>query len=186
MALQGAFGARFCPGSRQGLRNLPIFIWSNQSGCPIAKALRDTLKYKLLLTINSVFPLLFPSCTAKALIEGGINIDVRNIQKMTPLLAACEMASQGNAKGPESIRFITAKMLISYGADICATNGQGSNALHLAVEARPDVHTIWFPLQSGVNVNAKDSRGSTPFHVFCGGSIAGLGTKAETKEVFEL
>jgi len=125
--------------------------------------------------------------TAKALIEGGINIDVRNIQKMTPLLAACEMAPQGNAKGPESIRFITAKMLISYGADICATNGQGSNALHLAVEARPlDVHTIRFLLQSGVNVNAKDSQDSTPFHVFCGGSIAGFGTKAETEEVFEL
>ena len=48
------------------------------------------------------------------------------------------------------------------------TNGSGENALHIALGAEnPDVQLIVFLLDSGLDVDAEDSNGRTPFHCFC-------------------
>lgn len=103
--------------------------------------------------------------TAEAFIQGGFDVNLKNMKGETPLFLACNISSKNDDNTIESLPMTMAKMLIKHGADVHTTNKSGKNALHIVVGAKePDAQLVKFLLDSGLDVNAKDSSGQTPFH----------------------
>ena len=126
--------------------------------------------------------------TVEALLQGGIDVDVREKRGMTPLMSACEIYTRSDDYALRSLPLTIVKMLIHHGADVCAVNNSKSNALHFALAKQsPDVQVIRFLLESGVDVNAINSAGYSPFHNFCKGfGCSYTLVDRETEETFDL
>ena len=111
--------------------------------------------------------------TAEALLQGGIDVNVRNGEEgggENALMLACRISTSNKDAALESLPLTMLEMLIKYGADVCATNSRGENALHMAVgSTKPGINIIKLLLQNGVDVGAINASGFTPFHVFCKG-----------------
>ena len=105
--------------------------------------------------------------TAEAFIQSGFDFKWKNENGDTLLFLACEFSSLNDNNDIESLPMTMVKMLIEHGADVHTTNGSGENALHIALGAeRPDVQLVKFLLDSGLDIDAKDSDGQTPFDYF--------------------
>ena len=126
--------------------------------------------------------------TVEALLQGGIDVDVRDNKEQTPLMTACEIYTQSDNHALRSLPLTIVKMLIHYGADVCAVDYGKSNALHFALANQsPDVQVIRFLLESGVDANRINSSGFTPFHNFCEGLQCSYTlVDRETEETFDL
>lgn len=126
--------------------------------------------------------------TAEVLLRGGVGVNVKNHDGETPLMLACENPPKNEDPTLRSVPPIIVKMLIDHGADVHATDEQGRNALHLAVESQlPDIRIIELLLRSGIDANLPDSQGYTPFHYF---SMVCRKSKEQVdpyiKEIFDL
>ena len=116
--------------------------------------------------------------TVEALLQGGIDVDVRSNKGRTigdggktPLMSACEIYTRSDDHALRSLPLTIVKMLIHHGADVCAIDDRKNNALHIALANKsPDVRVIKILLEGGVDANAVNSAGFTPFHKFCEGS----------------
>lgn len=126
--------------------------------------------------------------TVKALLEGGVDVDVKNTNDETPLVLACGISAQVEDHGSKSLLYNIVKMLIDHGARVCETQKQGSNALHSAAKAeRPDIQIIKLLIENGINANATNRIGLTPFHDFCRASHGwGYIMDPDREEVFNL
>ncbi|XP_032659033.1 CARD- and ANK-domain containing inflammasome adapter protein-like [Chelonoidis abingdonii] len=118
--------------------------------------------------------------TVAALVDRGIDINVRNEMQYTPLLMACEMG-----------RTETAEVLIAKGASLEARMPNSNTVLHLAVQAGA-VSITNLLLCKGMNANITSQGEQTPLHVAAfhnKGSIvdilinAGAKINAVTKEL---
>ena len=106
--------------------------------------------------------------TAEAFIQGGFDFKWKSENRETLIFLACEASSENDDNTLESLPMTMVKMLIKHGADVHTTNESGKNALHIALEAKkPDLQVVTFLLDSGMDMNAEDSSGQTPFHCLC-------------------
>ena len=126
--------------------------------------------------------------TVEALLQGGIDVDVRDNEGKTALISACEIYTRSKDHALKSLPLTIVKMLIHHGADLCAIDDTKSNALHFALANQsPNVQVIKFLLESGVDANAINWVGFTPFHNFCEGSGRSYTlVDRETEEIFDL
>ena len=126
--------------------------------------------------------------TVEALLQGGVDVDVRERKGKTPLMSACEIYTRSDDHALRSLPLTIVKMLIHHGADVCAIDDRKSNALHFALDNQsPDIEVIRSLLESGVDANAMNSAGFTPFHNFCKGSDRSYTlVDRETEETFDL
>ena len=105
--------------------------------------------------------------TAEAFIQGGFDVKWKSENGENLLFLACEASSEVD-NAIESLPMTMVKMLIKHGADVHTTNESGKNALHIALGAeKPDLQVVKFLRDSGLDINAKDSSGQTPFHCLC-------------------
>ena len=106
--------------------------------------------------------------TMKALIDGGMDINVRNKRGQTPLMLACGTTARSEDSTLKSLPHTMARILIENGADVHLTDVSGSSALHVAAGlSRSDAQIVRLLLESGSDANAPNSENHTPFHVFC-------------------
>ncbi len=126
--------------------------------------------------------------TVEALLQGGIDVDVREEGGKTPLMSACGIHTRSDDHTLRSLPLTIVKMLIHHGADACAIDDRKNNALHCALEEKaPIAQFIKFLLESGVDANAQNSAGFTPFHNFCKGPRSSyVPVDRETEETFDL
>ena len=126
--------------------------------------------------------------TVEALLQGGVDVEAREDEGKTPLMSACVIYTRSDDHALRSLPLTIVKLLIHHGADVCAIDDSKSNALHFALaKESPNVQVIKFLLESGVNANAINSAGFTPFHNFCQG-CRGSYTRVDraTEETFDL
>ena len=119
--------------------------------------------------------------TAEVFIKGGFDVMSKSENTGQPLLfLACGASSINYYHDTESLPMAMVKMLIEHGADMHTTNKSGENALHIALQAaEPDVQIVGLLLDGGVDINAKDLSGKTPFHCFCKNSRSSSYSKSE-------
>ena len=111
--------------------------------------------------------------TVEALLQGGLDINVKNMSGETPLMLACESSTPAEDDALKSIPSSMVEMLIEHGADVCAADITGKNALHFAVAAsRPDLQIMRLLLKNQIDPSAIDNMGHNPFHLFCRGSFS--------------
>ena len=123
--------------------------------------------------------------TAEVFIQGGFDVKSKSENGETLLLLACQASSESNDNATDSLPMTMVKMLIKHGADVHTTNESGENALHMALGAeKPDVQLVEFLLDSGVDINAKDSSGRTPFHCLC--KVSGYSRYSKTEKMLTL
>ena len=100
------------------------------------------------------------------LINGGVDINCRNEQGMTPLLQlAKDSGSKQNVPVQEIVRFFVAK-----GVDVNVTDTNQSNALHwfcCSLNDKNLINIVRLLLKKGVDVNAKDKNGKNALHHLC-------------------
>ena len=118
--------------------------------------------------------------TAEVFIKGGFDVMSKSENGEPLLFLACGASSKNYYHATESLPLAMVKMLIEHGADMHTTNKSGENALHIALEAaEPDVQVVGLLLDGGVDINAKDLSGKTPFHCFCKNSRSSSYSKSE-------
>ena len=123
--------------------------------------------------------------TVEALLQGGLDVNGKNGDETeeTPLMLACEISTPAEDGVLESLPSTIVEMLIDYGADVCATDSNGKNALHIAVAAsRPDLRVIRLLLKNEIDPSAINDNGHNPFHTFCQGPFFGRGKMDHRKE----
>jgi ankyrin repeat protein len=89
------------------------------------------------------------------LIECGLDVDQQCKRKRTPL----HFAANDD---------VIAKLLLDLGANINATDEDGHNALHIALQnSKVNTRIVKLLIDRGIDVNGRDCNGRTPFHHCC-------------------
>ncbi|KAJ5833535.1 hypothetical protein N7474_001846 [Penicillium riverlandense] len=98
-------------------------------------------------------------------IDAGIDLEVRDAEDQTPLMRACSTSAQSRVVKGDS----TPSQLILAGANIHATDVNGSTPLLLATQAGL-IKTVKLLLEKGANVSATNSEGLSPLYCALNGS----------------
>lgn len=108
--------------------------------------------------------------TARFLIKNGANPNIscyhddEFLSWCTPLIAACFVPLNGFCKRTHQEAENMVKLLVEYGADVCAKNYIGDTAMHWAAACglREAIHIL---LRNGADINAQNQLGSTPIMI---------------------
>ncbi|KAG8525700.1 uncharacterized protein KY384_000460 [Bacidia gigantensis] len=105
--------------------------------------------------------------TVEALIQGDVDINIRNEHEETPLLLACQLSNRkDNDLADQALPLTLVKLLVKNGADIGAVDYRGRSALHLAVKT-PNYQIIKYLLANNLDAGVVDESGYTAFQLFC-------------------
>jgi ankyrin repeat protein len=114
----------------------------------------------------------------KNCLEKGANINARNGNGLTPLIAA----AGGNGWCIETDHLKIVELLINKGANVDAIDPSGTTALHKAAWVKNGTNMVRYLLDHGASVNAKDQSGRTPLLE----AISGYNYGGQTLELLEL
>jgi ankyrin repeat protein len=94
------------------------------------------------------------------ILKAGVNLEIRNTQNQTPLLAACSPIDPSYRVTEDES---TPRELLLAGADIHVTDNTGSTPLHLATQSDLS-KTLTLLLKRGASASTKDNAGLTPLY----------------------
>jgi ankyrin repeat protein len=114
----------------------------------------------------------------KDCLQKGANVNARNSNSLTPLIAA----AGGNGWRVERDHLHIVELLTMKGANVNARGPSGTTALHRAAWVKNGTNLVRFLLDHGANVNAKDQSGRTALLE----AISGYNYGGQTLELLEL